>query len=540
MNESYSCDVLIIGGGGAGLSAAIAAATQGAQVIVASKTSPLRSQTVMAQGGINAALDGDWETHRDDTLKGGDGLGDDDTIAMMCQKASEAVRRLDQWGMLFDRDGAGVLAQRPFGGGSRRRTCYSGDRTGQKMVHTLVDHASTLPITWLEERMVLALDTQGKEVCGAVFLDSAGGKIDFIRAKCVVIATGGYAGIYYTMTSNATVTTGDGVAVAARAGAKLRDMEFVQFHPTTLLKSGLLMSEAARGEGAYLVNTKGERFVDELGTRDVVARAIKAQYDAGETVYLDLRHLGEATIASKLPQERHLCQVYEGLDPVCDLIPIQPSAHYTMGGIAVDKDGRTTLKNLYACGEAACNKVHGANRLGGNSLLEIVVFGDHVGGMAARDAANLSMSTHRCVVWGEQTAFIGQVLGLPCQIDFYPKRSQLGKILGVNVGLSREERYLKGVMGYIRQAQDEFPFMGVKDKSRVMNTNLIEFLEFANMLQLAEIVVVSALNRKESRGSHYRSDFPTKNDEVFGQHSISWLTDGVVHMEFEETLKVLR
>jgi succinate dehydrogenase / fumarate reductase flavoprotein subunit len=410
-------------------------------------------------------------------------------------------------------------------------------------LHTLFDQLRGYDnVDILNDRMLLNVDTQGKRARGISALNIPAGTIEMIQASAVIVATGGYGGVYFGQTTNSTMTTGEGIAASARGGAYLRDMEFVQFHPTTLEGTSHLISEAARAEGGILVDHLGARFVDELATRDHVARAIGEVYESGGKVFLDLRHLGEEKIDALLPQERMLCKKYLNLDPVNDLIPIKPSAHYTMGGVAINERCETKVKGLYACGEASCSGVHGANRLGGNSLLEIVIFG-HIAG---EEAASFALS-HPCDIqydgmqfWKDETAFVVGAMNLPCQIDFYEKRSMLGKIMNVNVGLFKEERYLKAVMGFIRQAQDEYPFMGVKDKSREMNTNLVEFIEFGNMLQLAEMIVVASLNRMESRGSHFRRDFPARNDEVFGQHSLVWLTDGVVHMEFEETLAKLR
>lgn len=535
-------DVVIVGGGGAGLCAALAAARSNLKVALISKQNPLRSQTVMAQGGMNAALDGNTASHVDDTLRGGDGLASEQMVRLMCEKAPHAVQLLDRLGVAFDRDEEGNLCQRSFGGGAKKRTCYSADRTGQTLLHTLYDQVSGCEnVDFLNDRMLLNIDTTGKKTQGVSVLNIPEGTIELIKSSSVVVASGGYGGVYFGQSTNSSATTGEGIAASARAGAYLRDMEFVQFHPTTL-ESSHLISEAARAEGGFLVDEEGNRFVDELSTRDLVARAIGEVYEREGKVFLDLRHLGEEKIDALLPQERMLCQKYAHLDPAYDLIPIKPSAHYTMGGVAINERCETKVKGLFVCGEASCSGVHGANRLGGNSLLEIVVFGDIAGEEAVKYALENSYDEtyDGMQFWKDETAFVVGAMNLPCQIDFYEKRSMLGKIMSVNVGLFKEERYLKAVMGFIRQAQDEYPFMGVKDKSRVMNTNLVEFIEFGNMLQLAEMIVVASLNRMESRGSHFRRDFPARNDDAFKQHSLVWLTDGVVHMEFEETLAKLR
>lgn len=528
--------ILVIGGGGAGLVAALAAREAGSQVIVASKTLPTRSQTSMAQGGMNAVLgtDDSIEAHIDDTLRSSAGLGESGRITFMCEHAPEAVRWCNRMGLPFSRNETGEIARRRLGGASAPRACYAQDYTGLKLLHTLYDQALKAGIDFRNERFLLNLivDAEANRVEGATFLDIASGETEEIRADAVILATGGYAGIYGKHSTNSTQATGDGIAAAVRAGARLADMEFVQFHPTALKSSSILISESARGAGGYLLNAQEERFTDELAPRDVVARAIHDETAKGGTVYLDIRHLGEGFIDHELPQERKLAKLYEGIDPVSELIPIKPAAHYSMGGIEVDAKCMSALKGLFAVGECANHKTHGANRLGGNSLLELVVFGRECG----KNATDYGMK-HPLVEtpkdqFAKDTNFVRGVMYFTNQIDFYQKQEMLANIFYNNVGLVRDDMGLKAVLGAIRQMQKELPFMGPRDKSKGCNTNLVEFIEFGNKLELAEIIVVSAISRVESRGAHYRKDAPARNDQMFGAHTVAWKEDGVLCADF--------
>ncbi|MGZ5207458.1 MAG: FAD-binding protein [Sulfuricurvum sp.] len=528
--------VLIIGSGGAGLTAALSAYEAGAHVIVASKTLPTRSQTSMAQGGMNAVLGGDdtIEKHIDDTLRASAGLGDEKRIAFMCENAPDAVRWCNSIGLPFSRDESGEIARRRLGGASAPRACYAQDYTGLKLLHTLYDQCLKAKITFINERFLLNLivDEETNRVLGATFLDIATGEVEEIRANAVIMATGGYGGIYGKHSTNSVQATGDGLAAAIRAGAKLADLEFIQFHPTALENSSILISESARGAGGYLLNANKERFTDELAARDVVARAIHDEIASGGAVYLDIRHLGEEFISHELPQERKLAQIYEGIDPVHDLIPIKPAAHYSMGGIEVNEQCMSNIKGLFAVGECANHKTHGANRLGGNSLLELVVFGRHCGKNAAEFGTKYTALILENPQLSKDTNFIRGVMYFTNQIDFYQKQEMLANIFYNNVGLVREDMGLKAVLGAIRQMQKELPFMGPKDKSKICNTNLVEFIEFGNKVELAEIIVVCAISRAESRGAHYRADAPVRNDRMFGAHTITWREDGILCADF--------
>ncbi|MDD2828365.1 MAG: FAD-binding protein [Sulfuricurvum sp.] len=528
--------VLIIGSGGAGLVSALSAHEAGAEVIVASKTLPTRSQTSMAQGGMNAVLglDDAIEDHISDTLNSSAGLGDESRIAFMCESAPEAVRWCNSIGLPFSRDESGEIARRRLGGASSPRACYAQDYTGLKLLHTLYDQSLKAGIVFKNDRFLLNLvvDEETNRVLGATFLVIESGEVEEIRADAVILATGGYGNLYGKHSTNSVQASGDGLAAAVRAGARLADMEFIQFHPTALKGSSILISESARGAGGYLLNAHKERFTDELAPRDVVARAIHDEIAKSGAVYLDIRHLGEEFITHELPQERKLAQIYEGIDPVHELIPIKPSAHYSMGGIEVNTQCMSSVQGLFAVGECANHKTHGANRLGGNSLLELVVFGRECGRSAVEFGNKYPVATVENSQLAKDTNFIRGVMYFTNQIDFYQKQEMLANIFYNNVGLVREDMGLKAVLGAIRQMQKELPFMGPRDKSKICNTNLVEFIEFGNKIELSEIIVVGAISRVESRGAHYRSDAPVRNDRMFGAHTITWKEGGVLCVDF--------
>lgn len=536
-------EVLIIGAGGAGLVAALNAKKSGAKVRVLTKEYPTRSQTSMAQGGINAALgnagEDSVEAHIKNTLKSAHGLADEEAVRLLCAEAPKAVEWLDSIGVAFSRTKDAKIAQRTLGGASAPRACYAQDYTGLKILHTLYDRCLAEGIEILNERYLLNLITNDDKykkpyVCGATALNIRTGEVESYESASVILATGGYSRIYDKHSTNSVGSTGDGIAAAIRAGARLSDMEFIQFHPTALKNSSILISESARGAGGHLLNSKGERFTNELAPRDEVARAINDEIQNGEDVFLDIRHLGEEFIDEELPQERKLAKLYENIDPVYDLIPIKPVAHYTMGGIEVDKNSQTKLKGLYAVGECANHKVHGANRLGGNSLLELIVFGVQAGENAAAYAKNFDKTIDTTTQTQSANNFVTGIKHFTNQIDFYEKREFIGNIFYNNAGISRDDMGLKAVLGAIRQIQKEIPFMGPRDKSKVYNTNLIEFIEFGNMVELSEIILVCAISRNESRGAHYRSDIPNENDMAYKAHTITWKDDAVLCADFME------
>ncbi len=534
-------DVLVIGAGGAGLVAALSAKEAGANVKVLTKSYPTRSQTSMAQGGINAALASSeadtLESHIEDTLRSAQGLASEEQVEVLCRDGLEAVKWLERIGVPFSRTLDSKIAQRRLGGAAAPRACYAQDYTGLKMLHTLYDQCNKAGIEFINERFLLNFIVERNEkgtshVSGVSALNLRSGEVEQHEAKSVIIASGGYSRIYHRHSTNAVGATGDGIAAAVRAGARLSDMEFVQFHPTALKNSSILISESARGAGGYLLNAQGERFTDELAPRDVVARAIRDEIEKNGEVFLDIRHLGEAFIDEQLPQERKLAILYEGVDPVNDLIPIKPAAHYTMGGIEVDEHSRTAVNGLYAIGECANHKVHGANRLGGNSLLELAVFGLQAGVQASAYARANEIVCENSEQLNRDRNFVQGVKHFTNQIDFYEKHAFMGNIFYNNCGIVRDDMGLKAVLGAVRQMQKELPFMGPKDKSKAYNTNLVEFIEFGNMLELSEIVLVSAISRVESRGAHYRSDAPKRNDEMFGAHTVTWKEDGVLCADF--------
>jgi succinate dehydrogenase / fumarate reductase flavoprotein subunit len=521
--------VIIIGAGGAGLVAALSAKESGAKVTVITKEYPTRSQTCMAQGGINAVLSEDGgdsiELHVQNTLKSAAGLADENAVRYMCQEAPHAVAWLDSIGVGFSRTNESKIAQRKLGGAYAPRACYAQDYTGLKILHTLYDRCLAEGIEILNERYLLEFltckDAQEKIfVYGVSVLNKRSGEVQTYEAQSVIVATGGYSRIYHNYSTNSVSSTGDGIATALRAGAKASDLEFVQFHPTALKNSSILISESARGAGGYILNSKGERFVNELLPRDEVSKAIDDEIAKGEDIFLDIRHLGLEFIEKELPQEAKLAKLYENIDPTCELIPIKPAAHYTMGGIDVDENSSTCIAGLYAVGECANHRVHGANRLGGNSLLELVVFGRQVGKNAAEYAKNTDKNLdlqERKIVLQEQVTEIKEYTN---EINFYEKQKFIGDLFYKNVGIKRDKIALQNVLNKVQEMKNILPKMGLDDKTKIYNTNLIEFLEFKNMLELAEFIIISAINRQESRGAHFRVDFPTADDEKFKAHSI--------------------
>ena len=513
-------DLLVIGSGGAGLSAAIEAKERGANVAIVSEVYPTRSQTAMAQGGINAALgnveDDSTTLHAEDTLKSAQGLGDTQMIDRLCAQAPQSVEWLNQLGVPFSRLEDGKIAQRALGGASRKRACYCQDYSGLKIIHTLYDQILRLEIPLYSEYHLLELITQNDHIAGATFLDLKATQCHTLYAPRVILATGGYAGLYQPHTTNTRYSTGDGITQAYEAGATLSNLEFVQFHPTALKGSGILISESARGAGGKLINQNGEQFVDELAPRDKVAQAIKTQIDKGNEIFLDIRHLGEAFIDANLPQERNLAKIYAGVDPATDPIPIVPAAHYTMGGVALDQHLMSSIPGLFGAGECSDAGVHGANRLGGNSLLEIVTFG--------RDAAHFALDFEASTIQKNDDAKRSQE-----QIDrrfettgdrpLYPDRNTLSHLLFSAVGISRNEADLTQALQTIHSLQSHLPEIGLFDKSRVYNTQLLDLLKYQNSLTLTRLITTAAKDRKESRGAHYRSDYPHK-DEAFTHNTL--------------------
>ena len=549
-------DVVIVGAGGAGLRAAIEASMDpNIRVAVISKVYPTRSHTGAAQGGINASLgnvipEDSPESHAFDTIKGSDFLADQDAVFFMCENAPDIIYELDRWGVPFSRLPDGRIAQRPFGGASFPRTVFSADRTGHVILHTLFEQALARDnIDFYNEYFLLDIIHNGVRVKGVSVYDIKNGEVLNIEAKAVILATGGFARIYWQRSTNAVGNTGDGVAVAFRAGLALKDMEFIQFHPTGLAKTGILLSEACRGEGGYLLNALGERFMKryapekmELAPRDMVSRAIEYEIKEGRGVgsgtsayvYLDLRHLGEAKIKERLPQVRQLAIDFEGVDPVKELVPIRPTAHYCMGGIHVVnyRTSATELEGLYAVGECACVSVHGANRLGGNSLTEILVFGKFCGISAREYAKQVDWLPLTEAEKKKNIEFIERLMNREGSEKLADIRKRMGEITWEKVGIFRDERSLQEAYKELSELLERWEAIPVVDKSKIFNTNLVEVLELRNMLELARVVAYSALHRKESRGGHTREDYPNRDDENFLKHTLVYQRDDKLVIEY--------
>lgn len=525
-------DVLIIGSGGAGLASALRAKELGADVLVVGKSYPTASQTSMAQGGINASLGNvtadSISSHITDTIKSAHKLCDNHMVEYICHDAPKTIEWLESLGVPFDRTAQYKVAQRQLGGASSKRACYAQDYTGLKILHTLYDTCLKEGIEILEEYFLLNLITEEKVVLGAIFLDIVTGEVKEIRAKSTIIATGGYAGVYRGFTTNSEGATGDGIASVLRAGGVVSDMEFMQFHPTALKSSATLISESARGEGGYLVNSKGERFIDELLPRDVVARAIASQIANGDEVFLDIRHLGEDKILHLMPQEVHLCRLYENIDPIKELIPIKPVAHYSMGGIDVNRELEVTgLKNCYAVGECSNAKVHGANRLGGNSLLEIISLGRLAGENAYK--LNVDYSNRDNQQLQKEQEYIESLFEeYPWERNFYQIQDELGRKFYNDAGVVRDNTKLNNLLNELRVIKADIDNMGIGDKERKNNTNLVEFLQFKNILEVGEVILDSAIVRDESRGAHYKEAFPNQDDKLYRANSLYWIEDGIL------------
>lgn len=521
-------DILIIGSGGAGLTAALAAKKEGANVRVVGKTYPTNSQTSMAQGGMNAALsnveDDTIEAHIADTVKSARGLCNETMVRKMCEDAPKTMSWLESIGVPFSRldngkSGIQTIAQRQMGGASAKRACYAQDYTGLKVLHTLYDTCLKEKIDFLDEHYLLNLVIEEGTVKGATFLDIRAGEVIQINAKSVIVASGGYGSLYHGYTTNAYGSTGDGIAATIRAGGAVSDMEFIQFHPTALKGSSILISESARGEGGHLVNSNGERFIDELKPRDEVARAIYEELKKGQEVFLDVRHLGEEKLMKLLPQEVALCKLHEHVDPSKELIPVKPVAHYTMGGIDVNTQLEVRgIKGCFAVGECSNAKVHGANRLGGNSLLEITSFGK----FAAQNAYQYTQENDVRVADESQLTFdkqmIEQIFNKEPIMNFYESRDSLGKLFYDSVGIIRVNTALHIALEDILTMQANLAKMGVTDKNRQNNTNLIDLLEFSNALLLAPSIISAAIARDESRGAHYKVGFEAQDDTNFSKN----------------------
>src|SRR5882672_3225344 len=555
--DIFGCDVLVVGGGGAGLRAAIAVAEgyPSLSVTVISKVYPMRSHTVSAEGGAAAAIKSDdsLDAHAYDTISGGDWLSDQDAVEAFVNEAPREMLQLEHWGCPWNREPDGHVAVRPFGGMKVQRTWFAADKTGFHMLHTLFQTSLKYGgIRRHDECFVTKLLVDDGRCQGVVAIELATGKIQAITAKAVILCTGG-CGKVFPFTTNAAIKNGDGMALAYRAGVPLKDMEFVQYHPTGLPFTGILITEATRAEGGYMLNKDGYRYLQdydlgtpqpkpvlrsmELGPRDRLSQAfikeqekdrtIKGPY--GDYVHLDVRHLGEQVINSKIPFVRELCLKYAHIDPVTEMIPVRPVVHYMMGGVHTNIQGATPLPGLYAAGESACVSINGANRLGSNSLTELLVFGARAGKVAS-EYATRQKSSRSSFLSSMASDEIGRL-----DKQFLKKsdgkerianlRNEMHKCMEEGAGIYRTEGSLKNSQEVIRSLQERFMDISISDKSHTFNTELISAIELSSLLDIAEAIIQSALLRKESRGSHQRTDFPKRDDQNYLTHSLAYRRD---------------
>jgi succinate dehydrogenase / fumarate reductase, flavoprotein subunit len=583
MNNVHQFDVVVVGAGGAGLMAGLYA-SRGARTAVISKLYPTRSHTGAAQGGISAALGNyeedrpEWHTY--DTVKGSDYLGDQDAIEFMTSEAIEAVLELEHMGLPFDRTPEGRISQRPFGGHTNnetgkpvRRACHAADRTGHMILQTLYQQCLKNKVNFFDEFQVLDFIIVNGKAAGVVAVELASGELHTFHAKSVIFATGGHGRIF-EVTSNAYAYTGDGAAVLLRRGLPLEDMEFFQFHPTGIYKLGILITEGVRGEGGVLINGSGERFmpkyapsVKDLASRDVVSRAIYTEIREGRGVngknyvYLDVRPesvikyaamdgrtntdgspymiTGEQVLA-KLPDIIDFCRVYLGVDPITQMMPIQPTAHYTMGGIPTNKFGEviidsrnTAFPGLYAAGECACVSVHGANRLGTNSLLDLVVFGKHAGLKAAEYANGVDFEKLPVDAEAEARSQFDSLRNGSGKENAFDITTEMKKVMFDDVGIYRSGAIMESAIDKIQELKERYRHVSVSDTGKIFNTELLNAWELGNMLEVAELVAVCALNRTESRGGHTREDYPERDDTNWLKHTLACKENGQVKIEYK-------
>ena len=543
-------DILIIGAGLAGMRAALSAKEQGADVAVVSKVHPVRSHSNAAQGGINAALTDrgdDWRDHAYDTIKGSDFLGDQDAIALMCQEAGDEGIAMEHMGAIFNRDEEGRLGTRAFGGQREARTFFVADFTGQALLHVLYEQIVKAGALVYEEWFVLSLIVRDGKCGGAVMMDIRTGKIEVVRAKAVILAAGGLGRVFEPST-NALICTGDGMSLGYRAGASLMDMEMVQYHPTTLKGSGVLISEAARGEGAYLLNSENDRFMlkyapefKELASRDVVSRCEQTEINEGRgidgCVLLDLRHLGEKYISERLSQIRELAMDFANVDMVKEPVPIMPGMHYQMGGVKANVDGETGVPGLYAAGEVACVSVHGGNRLGANSLLDTLVFGRRSGVHAADMIKSIQHLDVDDSAADDDRQNIQNLLSNDKNESFGQIRLDMGTAMKEHFGVFRDEDGMREGIEKIESVKERAKSVYVADKTSTFNTNLLFTLELGFMLECAESIAVSAADRSESRGAHTRTDMPDRDDENWLKHiMVSKSLDGGHELNYKDVV----
>lgn len=557
-------DVIIVGGGLAGCRAALEIKRTDPQLDVAlvAKTHPIRSHSVAAQGGIAATLknvdaEDTWEAHAFDTVKGSDYLADQDAVEILTREAPDVLIELEHMGVLFSRLSDGRIAQRAFGGHSHRRTCYAADKTGHAILHELVSNLRHNGVRIYDEWYVMQLILEEGQAKGVVMFHILDTQLEVVRAKAVMFATGGYGRVFNT-TSNDYASTGDGLAMSAAAGVPLEDMEFVQFHPTGLYPVGVLISEAVRGEGAYLINSEGDRFMAnyapsrmELAPRDITSRAIAREIRAGRGihpdgsaggpfVYLDLRHMGKEKIMSRIPfcwEEAHRLL---GVDAVHEPMPVRPTAHYSMGGIPVNTDGQVRsspdglIEGFFAAGETACVSVHGANRLGSNSLLECVVYGRRTGAAIAQYVQNRKMPEINEQKY-LQTAHkqINALLNQPGTMRIGKLRQAFQDCMTQYCGVFRTDELMSQGLEQLKHLQQQYQQVYLDEKGNCWNTELIEALELRSLMVVGEIILTSALNRKESRGAHYREDYPERDDSNFLKHTMAFYSSAGIDLQYK-------
>ncbi len=556
-------DVVIVGGGLAGCRAAVEIGRTDPKldIAVVAKTHPIRSHSVAAQGGIAATLKNvdasdTWEDHAFDTVKGSDYLADQDAVELLAREAPDVVIDLEHMGVLFSRLPDGRIAQRAFGGHSHNRTCYAADKTGHAILHELVNNLRRYGVQIYDEWYVLRLILEDGQAKGIVTYNIRDGHLEVVRAKAVMFATGGYGRVYNT-TSNDYASTGDGLAMTAMVGLPLEDMEFVQFHPTGLYPVGVLISEAVRGEGAYLINSEGDRFMAnyapsrmELAPRDITSRAIALEIRAsrgihpdgsagGPFVYLDLRHMGQEKIMSRVPfcwEEAHRLV---GIDAVHQPIPVRPTVHYSMGGIPVNTDGQVRssgdnlVEGFFAAGECACVSVHGANRLGSNSLLECVVYGRRTGAAIAQYVQNRKLPAideQRYITEAQRR--LQALLEQPGKYRINQVRTAFQDCMTQHCGVFRTAEIMQEGLQQIQQLQQQYPDIYLDDKSTCWNTEIIEALELQSLFVVGQVILASALNRQESRGAHYREDFSNRNDTDFLKHTMAYYSPAGIDLQY--------
>lgn len=547
-------DTVIIGSGLAGLRAALEASTVGS-VAVLSKLYPTRSHSTTAQGGIGAALGNEEpdrpEWHFYDTVKGSDYLGDQDAIEIMCEDAIRAIIELEHMGVPFSRTPEGRIAQRYFGGHTKdfgaapvRRACYSADRTGHAIVSALYEQCQLRGVRFFPEFFVLDIIIENKKCYGIIALEISTGEFHIFSSRVTLIASGGYGRVFKT-TSNAYASTGDCLSILFNRGIPLEDMEFFQFHPTGLYGLGILITEGARGEGGILINSKGERFMEryaptikDLAPRDLVCRAILKEVREGrgiegkDYVYLDLRHIPKKTLKERLPEITSFCKTYIGIDPSEQPIPVIPTAHYAMGGIPTDIDGRvlidemgSTVEGLFSAGECACVSVHGANRLGCNSLLDTVVFGRRAGKAIKKGIERIEYEKITDEELEKSKMLIDSIIKGNGKEKIANIRTEIQEKMMENCSVFREEKNLRGLIESIRTLKERTKDIGIKDKTGKFNTELIDAIELNHMLTISEVIASSALERKESRGAHYREDYPERDDTNWLKHTFAFKTE---------------